>query len=205
MNDIDWSVYYTEPGVMTDPGAHTDLLKGLPGDIPSLCKVVQGVLLHMHWAKRYGQELTEERKAEANIRRASDRLADIRAKDPRPVIEARPPELKQVGTCRDYTVMLVALLKHLGIPARARCGFGAYFTPGKYEDHWVGEYWDEDARRWVLVDAQLDDLQRAALGIDFDPCDVPRDRFLIAGRAWQMARNGQADPNNFGIFDMWGL
>ena len=30
-----------------------------------------------------------------------------------------------------------------GVPARARCGFGAYFEKGKFVDHWVTEYWNE--------------------------------------------------------------
>ena len=33
----------------------------------------------------------------------------------------------------------------------------------------------------------------------FDPMDVPRDRFLIAGKAWQLIRSGQADPARFGL------
>ena len=77
--------------------------------------------------------------------------------------------------------------------------------PNHYEDHWVAEYWSAAQRRWVLVDAQLDDLQCAALQPDFDPLDVPRDRFIVGGAAWQMCRSGQADPERFGIFDMRGL
>jgi hypothetical protein len=57
----------------------------------------------------------------------------------------------------------------------------------------------------VLVDAQLDAFQRQALGIDFDPLDVPRDRFIVGGQAWQLVRRGQGDPACFGIFDMNGL
>ena len=42
-------------------------------------------------------------------------------------------------------------------------------------------------------------------GCGFDPADVPRDRFLVAGQAWQMCRQGKADPGAFGILDMYGL
>jgi hypothetical protein len=55
------------------------------------------------------------------------------------------------------------------------------------------------------VDAQLDALQCEALKIPFDPLDVPRDQFIVSGRAWQMCRSKQADPDSFGIFDMHGL
>ncbi len=101
--------------------------------------------------------------------------------------------------------MLTAILRHHGIPARARCGFAGYFIPNHYEDHWVCEYWDAARCRWVLVDAQLDELQCGKLSVRFDPTDVPRDQFLVGGRAWQLCRRGQADPEIFGIFDMHGL
>ena len=91
------------------------------------------------------------------------------------------------------------------MPARARVGFGAYFEPGKFVDHWVVEHWSEAQGRWVLTDAQLDGLQRQALKVDFDPLDVPRDRFVIAGDAWTQCREGKGDASKFGIFDMWGL
>jgi hypothetical protein len=35
--------------------------------------------------------------------------------------------------------------------------------------------------------------------IDFDVTDVPRDRFLVAGQAWQRCRSGRADPDRFGL------
>jgi hypothetical protein len=102
------------------------------------------------------------------------------------------------------TMLLCAILRHQGVPARARCGFGAYFRPGAYEDHWVCEYWRVEERRWVMVDAQLDEMQRSVLEIDFDPCDLPPGRFVTGGEAWQRCRSGQADPDRFGIFDMHG-
>ena len=67
------------------------------------------------------------------------------------------------------------------------------------------EVWRGDEERWALVDAQLDEFQRQALGIEFDLCDVPRDQFVPAGKAWQLCRSGQADPDRFGIFDMHGM
>src|SRR6516165_7569409 len=34
-------------------------------------------------------------------------------------------------------------------------------SQGSFEDHWVCEYWNGAEERWVLVDAQLDELQQA--------------------------------------------
>jgi hypothetical protein len=35
--------------------------------------------------------------------------------------------------------------------------------------------------------------------IGFDPFDVPREAFLVGGRAWQRCRSGTADPDTFGL------
>ena len=35
------------------------------------------------------------------------------------------PERRFVGNCRHFTVLLCAFLRARGVPARARCGFGA--------------------------------------------------------------------------------
>lgn len=191
---------------MTDPGQYGWLFDGLPSDIAALVEVVQGLMLHIFWAERYGATLPEERQAEVQIRPVERKLARLPELDPAPLTVARPPERRLVGNCRDFSLMLCAMLRHQGVPARARCGFGAYFLPGRYEDHWVCEYWSADQGRWVMVDVQLDALQRDALDIAFDPLDVPQqEQFITGGRAWRMCRNEWADPARFGIFDMHGL
>src|SRR5262249_16093795 len=102
-------------------------------------------------------------------------------------------------------VLLCALLRARGLPARARCGFAAYFEPTKFVDHWVCEVWDATARAWVLVDAQLNPIQRKTFRIQFDPLNVPRNQFIVAGDAWQQCRAGKADPQRFSILDMFEL
>jgi len=97
------------------------------------------------------------------------------------------------------------LLRARGAPARARCGFGAYFERSRFEDHWVCEVWNEPSGSWRLVDAQLDPVQRDTFRISFDPLDVPRTEFLVAGDAWQRCRQGGVDPQRFGILDLRGL
>jgi hypothetical protein len=96
-------------------------------------------------------------------------------------------------------------LRARGVPSRPRCGFADWFEPGQFTDHWVCEVWDPERSAWRLVDAQLDAEQREACKIDFDPLDVPRDRFLFAGRAWQRCRHEGANPTDFGILDLRGL
>lgn len=197
--------FYTQPAAMTSAGGYGPFLEGLPAAIARLVSVVQGLLLHEQWARAYGVTLPDERRRGSHIRAAALMLEHLLARDDRPLTTARPVDARLVGVCRHFAVLLVTMLRAKGVPARARCGFGAYFSPGRFEDHWVCEYWDAVAARWVLVDAQIDELQRGTLRPDFDLCDVPRDRFVVAGDAWAQCRTGAADPATFGIFEMRGL
>ena len=197
--------FYATPGPMTRPGAMAPMLNDLPTGVGEIYRIVQGLMIHIYWARHYGLELDEARQSEVQIRPLSAKLERIVELDPRPLSEPRDVDRRLVGNCRDFSLLLVGLLRHRGIPARARCGFGRYFEPNHYEDHWVGEVWNAAEGRWVLLDAQMDDLQRGVLQLPFDPLDVPRDQFITGGRAWQLCRAGQADPETFGIHDMSGL
>jgi len=197
--------FFTQQGPISTPGAYAHLFDNLATGIAELCKLVQGTMIHVFWAERYGLRLSPERQSEVQLRWLERRLARTLELDSRPLTESRPLNRKIVGNCRDFTLLLTSILRQQGIPARARCGFGAYFLPDHYEDHWVAEYWNADQGRWVLVDAQLDEFQCKTMQVPFDPLDVPRDQFITGGAAWQMCRSGQTDPEKFGIFDMHGL
>ena len=197
--------YFKQQGRMSDPGSYMSLFNDLPTSIPELVKLVQRVTIHVFWTERYGFKAPPERMAELQLRSMEKRLARTLELDPRPLTEPRAIEKKLLGNCRDHSLLLTSLLRHQGVPARARCGFGAYFMPDHFEDHWVVEYWNREQSRWIFVDAQLDELQCDVLKIDFDPLDVPRDQFIVGGNAWQMCRSGEQDPDKFGIFDMHGL
>ena len=197
--------YYAKHGTITEPGLYKELFDNLPADISGLRDIVQGLLLHVFWAERYGEKLSEERAAEAGIRHVKLMLTRIMEIDDRPIVDRRPLSQKLVGNCRTFSVLLAAMLQSQGRPARARCGFGRYFVPGWNEDHWICEYWNDQQSRWIMLDAQLDDFQCQELQIDFDPLDVPRDQFIVGGRAWLDCRSDEADPAKYGIFDMRGL
>jgi hypothetical protein len=197
--------YFAGYGAMTDPRAYASHYADLPSDVASLVQVVQGLIVHVFWAERYGLNLPGERRVEVQLRSMERRLARTFELDPAPLRVVRRLEKKIVGNCRDLSLTLASMLQSKGIPARPRCGFGTYFMPDHYEDHWACEYWNEAQGRWVLVDAQLDDLQREVLGISFEALDVPRDHFIVGGAAWGLCRGGQANPSQFGIFDMNGI
>jgi hypothetical protein len=198
--------YYAAPGPMTDlTGVPADVFDGLPTDPVGLCRAVPGLLVHEMWASAYGFEVPEDRLTDLQSRSAVEMTDVIRRLNAGPLSAARPVEQRMVGNCRHFSTLSCALLRRAGIPARARCGFGMYFEPGKYVDHWVTEYWNEAEHRWVRIDAQLDDAQRAAITPEFDTEDLPPGPFLPAGEAWQQCRTGRAEPGDFGIFEFWGL
>ena len=120
--------FYAQPSFMTDPGAHAGLFAELPDDIPALCRVVQRLLVHQYWAGAYGYSIPEERASEYQIRDVSGKLDRIMELDDRPLTEPRPVDRRLVGNCRDYAVLMTAMLRAKGIAARTRCGFGAYLA-----------------------------------------------------------------------------
>jgi hypothetical protein len=196
--------FYASPGHFTGPGEFSSFFTDLPDELPSLVKIDQNTLLHVFWAERYGVHLSEERKAPLQVRSVAEKLRVLTSEGVQSLNIPHLPVQRQVGNCRDFTLLLTSILRYKGIPARARCGFGAYFMPNHYEDHWVCEVWDAVLGRWKLVDAQLDEFQQQVLKPPFDPLDVPYDQFITGGNAWQMCRQGKAKPEQFGIFDMHG-
>lgn len=191
--------FYAEPSRMTSAGAYAALLEPLPRDIGGLAAVAHGLLIHEHMAAGYGLTLSDSDRETVHLRRVDQLLEQIVARDDRPLDVAREPGGRVAGNCRHFTVLTVAALRAHGIPARARCGFGGYFGTGMFEDHWVCEYWNDGQQRWILADAQIDDVQREWFPLGFDVTDVPRDQFVIAGQAWAQSRAGEVDPDRYGL------
>lgn len=193
-------VYYTRQSRLSDPGVESSLLVGLPTSIGELCAVVQGVLIHYCEGALYHTTIPRERTTELNLRTVEAILTRIRELDAHPLTVARLPERRVVGCCRDFALLLTAILRSQGVPARARYGFATYFGDPNlaYCDHVVCEYWHADAQRWMLVDPQQDALHCTLNRLDFDPHDLPHDRFLSSGHAWLRCRTGEADSQDFG-------
>ena len=167
--------YYSQQSAMSDPGHHRALFAELQNDVRSPARIIHGLGIYDVVAKDfYGCDLSEERRREIHIRSMEKRLDRIMALEDRPLSAARPPDKRIAGRCNSHALTLVSMLRANGVPARSRCGFGAYFNPPKFEDHWVCEYWDGDRRGWVLADAQLDAVWCEKISVSFEACDVPR-------------------------------
>lgn len=184
---------YRRHSAVTDPGEHRTLLADLPTEVAALGAIVRGIVVHRDETSwMHGFDLPAQRRDEANTRWVEQILA--RTGD----LRERAAPNRFAGTCRDFSVVLCALLREAGIPARPRVGFAGYFKPGFFDDHWVVEYWT-DGPGWRLVDAQLAGGAVEAYQVPIDPMNVPRDAFLVGGQAWRECRRGDRDPQHFGV------
>ena len=90
--------YYTEHGIISDPGRFARFFNNLPQDISQLCRIIQGLLLHAFWAERYGEKPSEERIACASIRHVEHIFKQIQEINSGPIEQSRPVFLYgQVG------------------------------------------------------------------------------------------------------------
>ncbi|MER5513536.1 transglutaminase domain-containing protein [Streptomyces sp. NPDC002763] len=191
---------YLEQTPYSDPG---DLdTSRLPTDPGELARLVRGLIIHRFEGDRLGYGIPAERlHHDGEVRFASGILRILRERSGAPLTEPRAYGERFVGTCRDFALLHVSLLRATGTPARVRGGFGTYFVDGFHEDHWITEYRLPDGS-WRLADPQVVDQGQ---DLDFDPLDVARDRFVVAGDAWRAVRGGTADPGTFGLWGDDGL
>lgn len=191
--------FYKDQSDTSNPKEFSFLFDSLPDSIPELCEIVHGVISHRDSSELYGLELTEKRKMEGETRYVDLILKLIYDQEKAPLTKKREPIKRFAGTCRDFALLLCSILRYKGIPARIRCGYANYFTAGRYEDHWVCEYFNSAEHRWVLVDAEVDELYKKYFKMTLDVYDIPRDKFLVGGQAWIECRAGRLDPNIFGV------
>ena len=198
--------YFAQYGKMTDPGSiraslYRPALRRLcpcPGGSGIACAYLLGGAL---WI-----DLSEERKGEVQLRTMERRLARTLELDLKSAGTPRPNEKKIVGQLPRFLgdAGIHAAIDRASPPARA-AGSGRTSSPITTKITGSANTGTRENGRWVLVDAQLDSLQCEAMKIPFNTLDVPRDQFIVGGAAWKLCRSGQADPDQFGIFDMKGL
>jgi excinuclease ABC subunit A len=193
--------YYAQHSPITHPRDYAQLFDPLPHDMSSLVSIVQNLLVHDAWANHYNLTVSSVRRKELFLRTIPEMLAQILVLDPSPLTVPRPPEKRLVSICRDFAVLLVSILRHQGGPARLRIGFAGYFYGSglRFWDHRIAEYWSEERKRWIMVDPQIDDVQRQVLGLKADTLTITRQTpFLPAGHVWRQCRAGKANPQEFG-------
>lgn len=202
---LDACAFHAKPGPITDLSTvDPSLLTDLPADAAGLCEISAGLMVHEFLVHHYDVSTASGRLDELEHRAVKDLVAVITSHATSPLSQRRHPADRALGNCRQFTVLTCALLRRAGHLARARAGFADYFEAGRWVDHWIVERWDDQAGRWIRTDPQLDDVQRDVLGVEFDPLDLPTGKFLTGAEAWLRCREGQDDPDRFGIDDMHG-
>ena len=73
-----------------------------------------------------------------------------------------------------------------GIPARVRYGHATYLIPGFHASHTICEVWNENDKRWMLVDP-------STVMVDFSG-----EKFEFSNDLWLKMQKGELDPNLYG-------
>lgn len=187
--------FYATQSVWSDPGRYGRLFDNLPADVETLCRVVRNVVLHFRAGPHLGFDIPPDRLVEIDTRRCEFMLHRIVELGDASIDRQRRPDQRLIGCCRDASLLLCAMLRHKGTPARLRYGFAPYLNDdGSNGDHAVVEYWNGE--RWLLADPERS-LDVSFGGRSFSPLDIPVGAFLPAGLAWMMVRNGDAESWTF--------
>lgn len=185
---------------MTDPGAYAASLDSMPKDIRLIKSLLDGLILHF-WdgSNLYDYQIPFKRLFDIETRYVSIMLKKILDLDPASLTVERSLENKIVGSCRDYSTLFCSILRRMGIPARTRVAFSTYHYTTHYHDTVILEYWDVVKNKWCLVDTRTNEslMKKFNLTINFDLFDVPRDKLVVAGLAWQMVRDNKACAEMF--------
>jgi transglutaminase superfamily protein len=202
------SAFYSTPGPVTDlTRCPPEWLAGLPDTPAGLMKVVRNCVVDPATLTQiYKLPIPAGRDDERQIRTAAGMIERILQLDPSPITEARPPQRRFLGTCRNYATLTCALLRHTGTPARVRAGFAGYFVPNSWMDHWIIEYWRSSDERWVRVDPELDDDWLAKRAPNKTSELLAKQLYLSGGEAWLRCRRGELDPDRCNMGgDNWGI
>jgi hypothetical protein len=187
---------WTAQSDMSDPREFAHSLKRKASNVKDALNFVQGQLIHCDWLESYGRGGRDTSTSSRFTLPVHDRLKRLNPAG-LDLIQSHPISIREVGTCRDYALLMCAMLRAGGWAARVRCGFASYFSSG-WEDHWVCEYLDLASGQWLLADAQLDDVIALECEIDFHSVNVPRRNFKTAGEVWLDFRSRLLSPLEFG-------
>jgi hypothetical protein len=162
--------HYTTQSLYSDPRQFAPYFAELPKTIPALCEVIQGLLLHDTDGPIFNVQIDKERaKTETNLKYIDKVLAHLFTLNPAPLTTARAPLERVISSCREFALLLCAMLRFQSVPARVR-----YARTSPYH------------------------IAKKKHLISFDIYDVSRTEFMTAGWVFQKCRTGELDPEQFG-------
>ncbi len=192
--------YYISQSTMSNPGKYSYLYADIPNDIEVITKISHGLFIHPSAAEKiYTCVIPENNISHINEHFMENILDIIHQQNNAPLSDERKPENRFVGLCRNFALFCVSVLRYHHIPARVRCGFAAYWHPGFNDDHWITEFWNRRKHRWVMIDSEIGNEERLFYSLQhMDNLNLTDKNFIPAGKAWQLCREGKADPDTFG-------
>jgi len=181
--------FYRQYSSFTDPGEYKYLYKNLPDSLPELCSLIRSQFINFAWElDMYREQIPEERWNESlKYPTVKSVLEGLLSYDSSGLVKDRKPEDRLVLGCRDNVILLASILKYRGIPARVRCGHATYLIPGFHASHTICEVWNENDKRWMLVDPSTNMV------------DFSREKFDFSYDAWLKLQKKEIDPNLFGF------
>ncbi|WNJ94733.1 transglutaminase-like domain-containing protein [Vibrio ruber] len=190
--------HYRRQTHVTNPEPYTILFDQLPNDVDGLIQVVQNILIHYQTdQKKLTPNLIVERCHEIDSRWVSTMIQYAQALDGSELAQYRPPHLRVLSTCRDFAVLLCAMMRHKQIPARVRYGFAhdQYKPERPMHDHVLVEFWDHEEERWKYAESRLHVLPEPLL--DVSATDIPSHFFYTGGQIWRHIRQGTMNERDF--------
>ncbi|MBN2519808.1 MAG: T9SS type A sorting domain-containing protein [Bacteroidales bacterium] len=182
---LDFYLQYSE---FTDPGEYDYLYKNLPDSLPELCSLIKSLFIHPYVElPRYKNLIPEERWDEyLRFPSVKSILEGLLSYDSSDLVNTREPENRLVMGCQQNAILLASILKYQGIPARVRSGHATYLIPNFHASHTICEVWNENEKRWMLVDPSTDQV------------DFSSNLFDYSNEAWLQLQNEEVNPELFG-------
>ncbi len=204
--------FYKKTSLYTNLGLYKDFAINLPNDIKELCLLQRNQIIHpfdlcdekmRNDPNSFYGDMTKVTKTSLNFENdlfptAQSMLAELLRRNEN-YSKDRKIEDKIHVCCREQAILLASILKAKGFSARVRSGFATYcnLTNKEAGDHWICEYYNDQEKRWILVDADMyfDEETLLEYHIDFNLLDIPRNKFIFGAEAYLGLRKGKYNAN----------
>jgi len=181
--------FYRQYSSFTDPGELKYLYKNLPDSLPELCSLITSQFIHPYVElPQYRDQIPKERWNESlKYPTVNSVLKGLLSYDSRGFVKDRKPEDRLILGCRNNAIFLASILKYRGTPARVRYGHVTYLIPDFHASHTICEVWNNNEKRWMLVDPSTGMI------------DFSREKFDFSNDAWLKMQKEELDPKLYGF------
>jgi hypothetical protein len=178
--------FYLQYSKITEIKVFVDyILNNLPDEPCEIAKITKKQINHFLFSNRNEEKI---------FRTSNEVISELLLRDERGFVIDRNDEDKIVGNCFTVATLFASILKGKCIPCRVRNGFMNYFpgNNGKFGDHFIVEYWNQNKKCWIMVDPD-----RCLDNLEFDPFNLESDKILFPSEAWLKLRNNSLNCDNF--------